>query len=473
MAARRFDAVVIGSGPNGLAAAITLARAGRSVQVIEARDEIGGGACSAELTLPGYLHDVCSAVHPMALQSDFFRELPLQRYGLEWIHSPAELAHPRADGKTLLLHRSLDQTAAQLGRDEATYRRVVRALLDDWPYLKSEFLRPLRFPSHPLRFAKFGLPALMPIGLLARTLFREEPARALFAGIGAHTALPFSAPAGSAIGLALLLAGHDAGWPIPRGGSVSIARALRAQLESLGGEVVTGCRVETLGQIPSARAVLFDLTPRQIVRIAGGDLGRSFAARLGRFRYGPGVFKLDWALRAPIPWRDPRTALAITVHLGATIDEMAQSERAVAQGRIADRPYVLLAQPSLFDPTRAPAGGHTAWAYCHVPHGSTADVTARIEEQIERFAPGFRDCILARSALGPGQLEARNANLVGGDINGGALSLPQIFLRPTARTYATDNPRLFICSSSTPPGGGVHGLCGHHAAKVALATILS
>jgi phytoene dehydrogenase-like protein len=467
-----YDAVVVGSGPNGLAAAITIARQGRSVLVVEAQEEAGGGARSGELTLPGFVHDLFSAVHPLALESVFFQSLPLETHGLSWIHSPAALAHPLDDGSAALLRRSVPETAAMLGRDEAGYRRRIGGLLADWPYFKSEFLRPIRFPRHPLRLAKFGLPALLPASLLARLAFRDGRARALFAGIAAHSSLALEAPASGAFGLALLLAGHQVGWPIPRGGARSISQALLAYLGSLGGEIVTGTTVKNLDQLPRSRAVLFDLTPRQILGIAGTRLGSSVSARLGRFRYGPGVFKLDWALRGPIPWRAPEVTSAATVHLGGSLQEIASSEREVAAGRASERPYVLLTQPSLFDATRAPAGCHTAWAYCHVPNGSAIDMTHRIESQIERFAPGFRDLVLARSVLTPRELERRNANLVGGDLNGGAVGLSQLFLRPTSRFYSTSRADLFICSSSTPPGGGVHGLCGYHAALEALSGCL-
>jgi phytoene dehydrogenase-like protein len=463
-----YDAIVVGSGPNGLAAAITLARAGRSVLVIEAQPEAGGGARSAELTLPGFTHDLFSAVHPMALESDFFRDLPLGKYGLEWIHSPNVLAHPLEGGRALLLNRSIEVTAANLGKDRELYLRRLGCLLHDWDYLRSEFLRPLRFPRHPLRLARFGFPALMPAKFLAKILFKEAGTRALFAGAAAHSSLPLEAAASSAFGLILILAGHHVGWPIPRGGARSISQALLSHLQFLGGEVITGTPVHTLAQLPPARTAFLDLTPRQVVALAGDKLGSWFSARLCRYRYGPGVFKIDWALDGPIPWKASDVASAATVHLGCSLPEISFSEREVWRNRAVNQPFVLLAQPSLFDPTRAPTGKHTAWAYCHVPHGSTVDMSSRIEAQIERFAPGFRDLILARSVFNTSELEKRNANLVGGDINGGALNLSQLFLRPTARLCSTSSPELFICSSSTPPGGGVHGLCGYYAAMEAL-----
>ena len=463
-----YDAVVVGSGPNGLAAAITLAQAGRSVLVIEAQQQAGGGAQSAELTLPSFTHDLFSAVHPMALESDFFRALSLEQHGLEWIHSPNVLAHPFEGGDTLVLNRSVQTTAAALGQDKNIYQSFFEELLHDWSYFKSEFLRPLRFPSHPFRLAKFGCPALLPAKFLAKILFKEPRTRALFAGIAAHSALPLEAMASSAFGLTLALAGHHVGWPIPRGGARSISQALLSHLRHLGGEVITGTPVHTLAQLPPAKTVFLDLTPRQIIALAEKELGHSFSSRLRRYRYGPGVFKVDWALDGPIPWKAPEVASAAIVHLGCSLEEIALSEGEVWQNRRADHPFVLLAQPSLFDSSRAPAGKHTAWAYCHVPHGSTMDMTPRIEAQIERFAPGFRDLILARNVFNPAELEKRNANLVGGDINGGAVNLTQLFLRPTARLYSTSSSQIFICSSSTPPGGGVHGLCGYHAALEAL-----
>jgi phytoene dehydrogenase-like protein len=396
----------------------------------------------------------------------------LEQYGLDWIHSPGAFAHPLDDGTAVLLRRDVGETAAGLGCDEQKYRQWFNDLLKDWPYYKSEFLRPLRFPRHPLRLAKFGLPALLPAATLARLAFRDQRARALFAGVSAHSTLPLSAMGSGAFGLMLMLAGHNVGWPIPRGGARSISQALAAYLKSLGGEIVTGTKVLNFTQIPPARTVLFDLTPRQVLAIAGEKLGPGFTRKLRRYRYGAGVFKLDWALRGAIPWKAHETASAITVHLGGTLDEIALSEGDVAAGRISDRPYVLLVQSSLFDATRAPTGCHTAWAYCHVPNGSTVDMTERIESQIERFAPGFRELILAKNVLSPAKLELRNANLVGGDINGGSVYLPQLFLRPTARLYSTSRSDVFLCSSSTPPGGGVHGLCGYYAALEALRGIL-
>ena len=463
-----LDAIVIGSGPNGLSAAITLARAGKSVVVHEAQSAIGGGTKSAELTLPGYVHDVCSAVHPMALASPFFRALPLEQHGLEWIHSPVPLAHPLDDGPAVLLHRSLEETADGLGADGPAYRRLFGPLVARWDDLRQDILAPLGWPRNPLAMGMFGLPAMMPASVLARLAFRTLRARALLAGSCGHSIVPFDWLASSAIGLVLGTAGHAGGWPIPRGGSQALANALASYLRSLGGEIVVNSRVDDLRSLPPSRVVIFDLSPRAIAKIAGERLSPGFRSSLQKFRHGPGIFKLDWALSRPIPWKSPECAKAATVHLGGTLEEIERSEKAPWQRTSCAAPYVLLAQPSLFDPTRAPAGRHTAWAYCHVPNGSEEDGTDAIERQVERFAPWFRDLILARSVLSPWQLEQGNANLVGGDIGGGANMLAQLFLRPTRRLYATSDPALFIGSASTPPGGGVHGMCGYHAAQAAL-----
>lgn len=467
---RRYDAIVVGAGPNGLAAAITLARAGRAVLVIEARATVGGGASSAELTLPGFIHDLGSAVFPLALGSPFFRTLPLAGYGLQWIQPPAPLAHPFDDGTAALLERSLQATAAQLGRDGAAYEWLMALPARHWAQLAPAILGPLRLPRHPLLLARFGLRAIWPLGPLARTLCRGPRARGLLAGLSAHANLPLEWPLTAAFGLVLGALGHAVGWPIPRGGAQRIADALAAYLRALGGEIVTGQQVERLEDLPAAHAVLCDVTPRQLLRLAGTRLPRGYRRALARYRHGPGVFKVDWALDGPIPWAAPACARAGTVHLGGTLDEIAAAERASWQEAHSDRPFVLLAQPSLFDPTRAPAGRQTAWAYCHVPNGSTIDMTARIEDQVERFAPGFRARILARSAMGPAELEAYDANLVGGDITGGVVDMRQLFTRPTVSLtpYATPLPGLYLCSSSTPPGPGVHGLCGYHAARAAL-----
>lgn len=466
-----YDAIVVGSGPNGLAAAITLARAGRSVLVREEQDTIGGGTRSAELTLPGFVHDVCSAVHPLALGSPFLRSLPLAEHGLEFVHPSAPLAHPLDVGGAVLLERSLEETAAGLGEDARAYRRLLGPVVAGWGRLEQALLGPLlAVPRHPLALAGFGLKAIQPAVRLAERAFVGDRARALFGGAAAHSIQPLERAATSSFGLVLLALGHVHGWPVARGGSQQIADALASYLRSLGGEIETGAPVESLAELPRARAVLCDVTPRELVRLAGDRLLGRYRRALERFRYGPGVFKLDYALDGPVPWSAPECARAGTIHLGGTLAEVAASERAPDRGEHAELPYVLVAQPTLFDPSRAPEGKHTAWAYCHVPNGSSFDMTGRIEAQIERFAPGFSERILARSVLGPAELEQRNRNYVGGDINAGSAALRQLVARPALRLvpYTTPVAGLYLCSSSTPPGGGVHGMCGYLAAQVAM-----
>ncbi|MGI9189765.1 MAG: phytoene desaturase family protein, partial [Longimicrobiaceae bacterium] len=465
-----YDAVVVGAGPNGMAAAITLARAGRSVVVYEANDVAGGGARSSLLTLPGFVHDDFSAVHPMAAGSPFLRTLPLAEHGLEWVHPSAALAHPFDDGPPALLERSFAATGETLGPDAAAWSDLLRPFADGWDRLAPDILGPLGIPRHPLLLARFGVRAIRSARGLAESAFDGEQARALLAGIAAHGGVPLDTPASAAIGLVLAAAGHAVGWPFPRGGAGNLAAALVSYLRSLGGAVVLGERVDLLRELPPSRATLLDLTPRQVLRIAGDRLPLRYRRALERFRYGAGVFKLDWALNGPIPWKDPECARAATVHLGGTLREIAASEAGLLDGKVPERPYVLLTQPSLFDGWRAPPGKHTAWAYCHVPNGSPADMTERIEAQVERFAPGFRDLILAKHVMGPAELEARDRNLVGGDVNGGAPLLGQLFFRPAVRLdpYRTPVEGLFLCSASTPPGGGVHGMCGYHAARSAL-----
>jgi phytoene dehydrogenase-like protein len=467
-----YDAIVVGSGPNGLSAAIELAQARHSVLVVEAKDTIGGGTRSKELTLPGFTHDVCSAIHPLGCGSPFFRTLPLEEYGLEWVHPPVALAHPLDDGMAILLSHSIEDTCATLGSDASAYKRLMTPLVKNWDAIVRAFIGPLRLSPllHPFALAPFALSAICSACWLAEHRFKGERARALLAGMSAHSMLPLERLTSAAAGLGLMAAGHIYGWPLPRGGSQNIADALAAYLRSLGGEIVTGLEVENIDALPSSRAVLFDVTPRQLLCIAGQHLPETYKRSLQRYRYGPGAFKMDFALNSPIPWKAQECLQAGTVHLGGTFAEIAASEHQVWQGKPPERPFVLVAQQSLFDPTRAPEGMHTAWAYCHVPHGSTFDMTERIEAQIERFAPGFRERILARHVLTPADLERYNANYIGGDINGGVQDLWQLFTRPTFRLvpYTTPAKNIFICSSSTPPGGGVHGLCGYYAAQAVL-----
>ena len=466
------DAVVVGSGPNGLAAAIVIAQTGRKVIVFEAETELGGAVRSAALTLPGFVHDICSAIHPFAVASPFFRTLPLSSHGLEWIDPPASLAHPLDDGSCGVVYRSVDRTAAGLADDGGAYRKLIGMIVDAWPRIDTSVLGPLGWPRHPIDLARFGLRALRPAASLARSAFGSDRARALFAGIAAHGMLPLERSPTSAFALVLNVMAHVAGWVFPRGGSQRLSAALAAHLKSLGGEIVTGTRVKSVDELPASRAVLCDLSPRPLLRIAGHRFPAWYRRKLERYRYGMGAFKVDWALDTPIPWRVAECASAATVHLGGTLDEIARSERDAWDGRINDRPFVLLTQPSLFDASRAPNGRHTAWAYCHVPHGSTADMLAAIECQIERFAPGFRERVLARAVRQPADLERHNANLVGGDIGAGASDLVQLFTRPTWRTYSTPARGLYICSAATPPGVGVHGMCGYFAARRALDEVL-
>ncbi|MGO9261235.1 MAG: phytoene desaturase family protein [Bryobacteraceae bacterium] len=460
MAPSGKTAVVIGSGPNGLAAAILLARAGLRVTVYEASAQIGGGARSAALTLPGFMHDVCSAIHPMAVASPCFEQFPLAAHGLEWVHPEAPLAHPLDDGTAVVLERSIDATARGLGPDGAAWSRLMEPLAAGWQKLRGDLLAPLRIPRHPLLLARFGLHGIRPARALAESLFRGPRARALFAGLAAHSNLPLEARLSAGVGLALGLAAHTVGWPFPRGGAQRISDALAGYLRALDGVIQTESRATALpGQTP----VFCDVTPRQFLALAGPRLPEGFRRALARYRYGPGVFKLDYALSGPIPWRAAACARAATVHLGGTLEEIAQWEAGHT-----GRPFVLLAQHTLFDPSRAPAGMHTCWAYCHVPNGATTDYTEAIEAQIERFAPGFRRLILARHTLTPAALELRNPNLVGGDINGGSGELSQFFLRPTRLLYRTPLRGVYLCSASTPPSGAVHGMCGYHAVEAAL-----
>jgi phytoene dehydrogenase-like protein len=464
----QVDAVVVGAGPNGLAAAIVIAQTGRRVIVFESDEAIGGGCRSAELTLPGFTHDVCSAVHPFAVVSPFFRSLPLAAHGLEWICPPVMLAHPFDDGAAACVYRSLERTVDELGEDGPAYGRLLRPLVDSWPRIADSVLGPPTWPRHPIALARFGVRALQPAASLARRAFAGQAARALFGGIAAHTMLPLDRRPTAGVGLALNLVAHVGGWCLPRGGAQAIVNALAAHLRSLGGEIVTGTTIASIDELPPARAILCDLSPGPLLRIAGHRLSAAFRRALERYRYGMAAYKVDWALDAPIPWRNPQCALAGTVHLGGTLEEIAASEDDAWEGHPAARPFVLLSQPTLFDPSRSPRDRHIAWTYCHVPHASDLDMLPRIEQQIERFAPGFRDRVIARAVTRPADFERHNANYVGGDIGGGAPTLSQLFTRPTWRTYSTSLRGLYICSASTPPGVGVHGMCGYHAARRAL-----
>jgi len=465
-------ACVIGAGPNGLAAAIVLAQRGLKVDVFEAEPQPGGAARTLELTLPGFLHDFGSAVHPFAAGSPFFSSLPLSNHGLEWIHSPSPLAHPLDDGTAIILDRDLRDAESSLGRDGRAWRRLMEPFVKRWSDLSSEVLSPVHLLSrHPLLLARFGLVAFPSATMLARISFRHERTKALFAGLAAHSFLRLDEPLSAAFGILLGVAAHAVGWPIPLRGAQSLTNALCGHLAALGGEMKTSARVDSLASLPNYDATLCDVTPLQLVRMADNRLSTAYKLQLAKYRYGPGAFKVDYALRNPIPWKAADCLRAATVHLGGSPAEIAASETAARLGRHSERPFVLLAQPSLFDATRAPAGKHTAWAYCHVPNGSDFDMLEAIEAQIERFAPGFRDCVLARRVFCPAALEKMDANLIGGDISGGSMDIHQSLFRPTWRHYATSAKDIYLCSSSTPPGGGVHGMCGYHAARLAVSRL--
>jgi phytoene dehydrogenase-like protein len=462
------EVIVVGSGPNGLAAAITLAESGRKVRVLEGKDKIGGGLRSSDnLTLPGFIHDPCSAIHPLGIASPFFRNLPLKELGLRWVFPPAAAAHPFDDGTAVLIRGRVDTTAEQFGRDARAYRLLMGPTVAHWQAILEEFLGPLRIPRHPVEIARFGAFALLPASVLARALFREERARAVFAGMAAHSIMPLEKPATSAFGMMLGMVAHASGWPMAAGGSERIAEVLADYLQSLGGAIEVNHEVHSIEEFEAGQEVLFDVTPRQLLRLANSRLPEGYCEGLAKYRYGAGVFKIDYALDGPIPWRAKECLQAGTVHVGGTLEEIEASEAAVGRGEQAEKPFLILAQQSLFDPTRAPEGKHTAWTYCHVPNGSTIDMTDRIEAQIERFAPGFRNRILARSTRNSMQMQAYNPNYVGGDINGGIQDLGQLFTRPVPSLdpYATPTQGLYICSSATPPGGGVHGMCGYFAAQ--------
>jgi phytoene dehydrogenase-like protein len=465
-------ACVIGSGPNGLAAAIVLAQAGVEVDVFEAQAEPGGAARSLPLTLPGFVHDFGSAVHPLAAGSPFFSSLPLANHGLEWIQGDVPLAHPLDDGTAVVLERDLGATERALGVDGKAWQSLVGPIAERWNDFAADAFGPLlRVPKHPLLMAKFGLTVLQPARTIATSYFRSERTRAVFAGLAGHSFLSFDRPLSGTIGVMFGASVHGPGWPIPRGGAKSIASALIGLLESLGGKVHTSLPVnqELFSELDREYELkMFDTDPGQMAAIVLGRMNHKYRNEFARYKRAPGVFKVDYALREPVPWKAAECRRAITVHLGGSFADIAEAEKTVARGREAERPFVLTAQPTLFDPSRAPEGKHVLWAYCHVPNGSRVDMTEKIESQIERFAPGFRDCVLARHVSSPATMEKMNANLVGGDIAGGATTLRQILLRPTVHNYRTSARDIYICSASTPPGGGVHGMCGYHAAKLAL-----
>jgi len=471
---REYDAVVVGSGPNGLAAAILMQQNGLSVLLIEGKETIGGGMRSAELTLPGYLHDICSAIHPLAVSSPFFETLPLTQHGLEFIYPDIAAAHPFDDGSAAILKPSIQETAAQFGVDEKAYIDLIQPVVNDWPLIAPDALGPLHIPKHPIAMAAFGLKALRSTSSVVQG-FKTGKAKGLFAGMAAHCMQPLTNLSSAATALVLLSAAHLKGWPLSKGGSQQIANALASHFVSLGGKIETNIYITSLDQLPSSNAVLFDITPRQLLRIAGHKFSNIYKWQLQRYRYGMGIFKIDWALDGQIPFTNELCRQAGTVHLGNTFAEIASSEKSASNGQVAEMPFVLLAQQSLFDSSRAPEGKHTAWAYCHVPGGSIVDMTEAIERQVERFAPGFRDRVLARHTMNSAQVEEYNPNYIGGDINGGAFDLGQLFTRPALRwsPYRTSAKGLYVCSSSTPPGGGVHGMCGYHAAKRALEDVFN
>ncbi len=472
MAQYDYDAIVVGSGPNGLAAAITLQQKGLSILLIEAKDTIGGGMRTEELTLPGFKHDICSAIHPMAVSSPFFRTLPLEKFGLEYIYPEICAAHPLDDGTAAALYPSMEDTAAALGVDKNAYLRLIKPVVADWPCIDKDVLSPLSFPGHPFKMAAFGIKAMSSALQLAKR-FSTVKAKALWAGMAAHSIQPLSNLTTSAIGVVLMSAAHSKGWPLPKGGSQSLANALAACFQALGGKIQTGVHIASLQQLPSAKAVLFDISPKQLLQIAGHKFSSLYKWQIERYRYGMGVYKIDWALDDAAPFTAPECRRAGTLHLGSTIEEIAAAESLTASGGYPEKPFVLVAQQSIFDKLRAPSGKHTLWAYCHVPNGSAKNMTEIIEAQIERYAPGFRERIIGRHVMNTEAMESYNANYIGGDINGGIIDIGQLFTRPALRLspYRTSAKGLYLCSASTPPGGGVHGMCGFHAAKRVLKDI--
>ncbi len=465
-----YDAIVIGSGPNGLAAAIRLQQQGIQTLVLERNHTVGGATRTEERTLPGFRHDTGSAIHPLAFASPYLKTLPLGEHGLSWVFPDIPFGHALAGGEAVVCHREVRDTAAGLGRDEKTYNRMMRKLVIQWEKIENDLLGPLTWPSHPLTLADFGWKALMPADRFSRWMFRGQPARTLFMGAAAHAIMPLNWLGTASFGLVLMALAHRTGWPFPKGGAGELTRAMAAYFIAAGGEVVCNETVTDLEALPDARIILLDMTPDQILRLKHNGLSAGYSRALDAYSYGAGVCKVDWALSEPVPFLNQGLRKAGTVHFGETPAEIARAESDVFSGKISERPYVLFAQHSVFDPSRAPEGRHTAWAYCHVPLGSDADASAAIESQIERAAPGFRECIIGRSVMRTTHLEQWNPNLVQGDINGGRQDLTQLFTRPTKklRPYRTSRGNLYICSSSTPPGGGVHGMCGFHAAEVAL-----
>lgn len=466
----KFDAVIIGSGPNGLSAGIALAKAGLSVQIVEAGDTVGGGMRTAELTLDGFHHDICSAVHPMGYLSPYFRELQLENYGLEWVFPEVSVAHPLDNEPAVILEKSVERTSDQLGKDSKRYKRIMRPFANRIDELFEDMLGPLGFPGSPILFTQFGSQALLPATLYARLVFKEKRAKALFAGCAAHSILPFDKLFTTALGLIFLASGHGVNWPFPKGGSQALAYALQDCFTEAGGSIQLSTKIDHFDQLPEARAYLFDTDPWQVASIAEHNLPERYKKRLRKYNFGPGVFKIDLALSEPIPWKDPNCYKASTVHVGGTFEEIEAAEKAVWKGEHSDTPYVLMAQQSHFDETRAPEGKHTCWAYCHVPNGSDLDQSQIIKNQIERFAPGFQDTILAEHKMNASAFETYNPNYVGGAVTGGAADISQLFTRPVVRVdpYRTPNKKIYICSASTPPGGGVHGMNGYYAAQSVL-----